>query len=76
MQTLQMIIGGEEFVAKALVDVGCGHGDVSLDEAVQLLSADLVCLKQMEFFAKAFFACVAQEGADITCAIFSFLVLL
>jgi hypothetical protein len=75
-QTLQMIIAGEEFVAKALVDVGRGHGDVSLDEAVRLLSADLVRLKWMEFFAKAFFARVAHEGAEITCAISSFLVLL
>lgn len=75
MQTLQMIIAGEEFVAKVLVDVGYGHGDVLLDEAVRLLLVDLVYLKQMEFFAKAFFAHVAQEGAEITCAIFSFLVL-
>ena len=72
MWTLQMIIGGEEFVAKALVDVGRGHGDVSLDEAVQFLSADLVHLKRMEFFAKAFFAHIAQEGAETTCAIFPF----
>jgi hypothetical protein len=34
MQTLQVIIGGEEFVAKVLVDVRCGHGDMLLDEAV------------------------------------------
>jgi len=70
MQALQMIIAGKEFVAKVLVDVGRGHGDVSSDEAVQLLSADLVHLKQMESFAKAFFACMAQEGAEITCVIF------
>jgi hypothetical protein len=54
-----MIIDGKEFVAKALVDVRCGCGDVSLEEAVRFLSVDLMCLKRMEFFAKAFFARVA-----------------
>jgi len=48
------------------VDVGRGHGDVTLDEAVQFLSADLVRLKRMDFFAKDFFARVAQEGAETT----------
>jgi hypothetical protein len=71
-----MIIAGEEFVAKALVDVGRGHGDVSLDESVRFLSADLVRLKRMEYFAKAFFARVAQEGAETTCIIFLFQILL
>lgn len=65
-----MIIAGEEFVAKALVDVGRGHGDVSLDEAVQFLSADLVRLKRMEYFSKAFVSRVAQEGAETTCVFF------
>ena len=50
-----------------LVDIGHGHGNVSLQGATRLLSADLVRLKRMEFFAKAFFARVAQEGAEITC---------
>jgi hypothetical protein len=67
-----MIIAGEEFIAKELVDVGRGHGDVTLDEAVQFLSADLVRLKRMDFFAKDFFARVAQEGAETTCAMFPF----
>jgi hypothetical protein len=52
-----MIIGGEQFVAKKLVDVVNGHGNAPLLEAVWLLSADLVQLKWMDYFAKAFFAC-------------------
>jgi len=66
-----MIIDNEEFVAKALVDVGHGRGDVTLQEQVRLLSADLVHLKRMDFFAKSFFAHVAQEDAKITCVPFS-----
>ena len=66
-----MIIKGKQFVAKKLVDTRNGRGCVSLPEAVRLLSADLVRLKRMEYFAKAFFARGEQEGADLTCAIFS-----
>jgi hypothetical protein len=66
-----MIIDNEEFIPKALVDVGCGHGDATLQEQVRLLSADLVRLKQMDFFVKSFFAHVAQEDAEITCVPFS-----
>ena len=68
-----MIIEGKQFVAKKLVDVENGHGNVPLPEAVWLLSADLVQLKQMDYFAKAFFACSEQEGAESTCTISLFL---
>ena len=51
----QMIIEGERFVAKKLVDIGKGRRSVPLPEAVRHLSADLVRLKGMEYFAKGFF---------------------
>ena len=68
----QMIIEGERFVAKKLVDIGKGRGSVPLPEAVRLLSADLVRLKRMEYFAKGFFARGEQEGAELTCTFFLF----
>ena len=64
-----MIIEGEQFVAKKPVDTGNGHGCVPLPEAVRLLSADLVQLKRMEYFAKAFFTRGEREGAELTCMI-------
>jgi hypothetical protein len=67
---LQMIIEGEQFVAKKLVDTRNGRGRVSLPEAVRLLLADLVRLKRMEYFANAFFARGERERAELTCAIF------
>ena len=60
-----MIIEGDQFVAKKLIDTGNGHGHVSLPEAVQFLSADLVRLKRMEYFAKAFFTWGEWEGAKL-----------
>jgi len=68
-----MIVDGEKSVAKALVDIGPSCGDVLLQEALRHLSVDLVHLKQMEFFAKAFFVCVAQECAKIMCVVFSYI---
>ena len=62
-----MIIKGEQFVAKKLVDTGNGQGHVPLPEAVLLLSVDLVQLRQMEYFAKVFFTWGEQEGAELTC---------
>lgn len=65
-----MIIKGEQFVAKKLIDTGNGRGHVPLPEAVQFLSADLVRLKRMEYFAKEFFTRGEQEGAELTCIVF------
>jgi len=65
-----MIIKGEQFVAKKLIDTGNGRGHVPLPEAVQFLSADLIRLKRMEYFAKAFFTRGEREGAELTCTIF------
>lgn len=65
-----MIIEGEQFVAKKLVDTGKGRGHVPLPDAVRFLSADLIRLKRMDFFAKAFFTRGEQDGAELTCMIF------
>ena len=62
-----MLIKGEQFVAKKLVDMGNGRGPVPLPEAVRLLSADLVRMKWMEYFAKAFFARGEWEGTELSC---------
>ena len=40
---------------------------------VWLLSADLVQLKWMDYFSKAFFACNEQESAELTCTISPFM---
>ena len=64
-----MIIKGEQFVTKKLMDTRNGHGHVPLPEAVWLLSMDLVWLRQMEYFAQAFFTWGEQEGAELTCEI-------
>jgi hypothetical protein len=66
----QMIIKGEQYVAKKLIDTGNGRGRVPLSEAVRFLSADLVRLKRMEYFTKAFFMRGEQEGAELTCTFF------
>ena len=71
IEKLQMIIKGEQFVAKKLVDTRNDCGCVPLPEAVWVLSADLVWLKWMEYFVKAFCAQGEQEGAELTCVIFS-----
>ncbi|KAN0111405.1 hypothetical protein V8E52_008561 [Russula decolorans] len=54
------------FVAKKLIDTGNGRGHVPLPEAVRFLSADLVRLKRMEYFSKAFFTRGEREGAELT----------
>jgi hypothetical protein len=40
-----MIIGDQEYIAKELIDVGQGRSDLSLEEGIIFLSADLVHLK-------------------------------
>jgi|SRR5882724_1805418 len=68
-EIFQMIIKGEQIFAKKLMDTVNGHGCVPLLEAVWLLSMDLVWLRQMEYFVKAFFAWGEQEGTELTCDI-------
>lgn len=60
-----MIIGGKEYVAKKLVDVGAGRGNVSIDDAVKLLSSDLVRLTRMQHFREAFAARVIETSTEV-----------
>ena len=64
-----MIIKGEQFVVKKLVDMGNGCRSVALPEPVHLLSTDLVWLMWMDYVAKAFFAWGEQERAELTCSV-------
>jgi hypothetical protein len=64
-----MIIGGQEYVAKKLVDAGMGFGEVSVDEASRLLTSDLIRLKRMAYFAQAFSTHAGREGAEIKCTL-------
>ena len=65
----ELIINGEQFVAKKLVDTRKGCGNLSLPEEVRFLSANLVQLKRMDHFLKAFLLRAERESAEITCAI-------
>ena len=49
-----------------MVDAGQGRGDLSLDEECRLLAADLIRLKRMESFAKAFFTRARSTLAETT----------
>jgi len=66
LNNTQMVIGGQEYVAKKLVDAGRGQGNLTLDEEAQSLSADLIRLKRMEYFAKAFVTHAMEGSAEIT----------
>lgn len=56
-----------DYVAKKLVNIGDDTSDIiDLDVAVRLLTADLIRLKRMSYFAKAFSARVDRVGADTT----------
>jgi len=55
-----------EYAAKKLVDAGQGHGRVTLDEATNLLTSDLICLKRMVAFTSAFMAHAIRMGAEIS----------
>jgi hypothetical protein len=61
---------GRAVCCQKLIDTGNGRGHVPLPEAVRFLSADLVRLKRMEYFSKAFFTRGEREGAELTCMIF------
>jgi hypothetical protein len=69
--TSQLVIGGMEYVAKKLVNAGssqgCGKpGKVTLDEANDLLTSDLIRLKRMAVFAGTFMARAIRAGTEIS----------
>ena len=60
------MIGGTEYVVKKLVDAGQGCGRVTLDEATDLLTSDLIHLKRMVAFTSAFMEHAIRVGAEIS----------
>ena len=66
MCIFKMIIDDKEYVAKELVDIGTGRGDLTLEEAAIFLTADLIRLKRMAYFARAFFIRASRAGAETT----------
>jgi hypothetical protein len=48
------------------VDAGHGRGNLTLGDQLRLLLADLIRLKQMEFFAKAFITRARDDAAETT----------
>ena len=64
----QLNIHGKEYVAKKLVDIGEGPGEVPIHRAAALLIADLIRLKRMEHFGNQFKSLAIQQGIQITSA--------
>ncbi|KIM59691.1 hypothetical protein SCLCIDRAFT_27100 [Scleroderma citrinum Foug A] len=61
-----LIIDGKEYVAKKLVNIGQGCGEViSTSEACQYLVLDLIRLKRLDYFSLRFRDYAMQKGADI-----------
>ena len=56
----------DAFVAKKLVNVGGGRSNsIPISEAVNLLTADLIRLKRMAYFASKFQLAALDQGIDI-----------
>lgn len=52
---LQLQIDGCQYAAKKLINVGKGLGvNIDITTSVRVLSADLIRLKRMDYFAKRF----------------------
>ena len=62
----QLVIARMEYVVKKLVDAGQERGRVTLDEATDLLTSDIICLKRMVAFTSAFMARAIRMGAEIS----------
>lgn len=62
----QLRIGNLSYVAKKLVNVGGGRsGDIPLSKAIGILTADLIRLMRMAYFAEKFKALAYDQGIDI-----------
>ncbi|KAG1879843.1 hypothetical protein F4604DRAFT_1954189 [Suillus subluteus] len=59
-----LVIENKEYVAKKLVDISHGHGQLTIKDACKFLTTDLICLKQMSYFETKFAQHVIQEGVD------------
>ena len=59
-------MGNQSYVAKKLVNVGGGRSeDILLPKAVSVLTADLIRLKRMAYFADQFKELARDQGVDI-----------
>ena len=64
--TLQMQIDSQPHVAKKLVNVGSGRSrNIPVSQAISVLTADLIRLKRMAYFAQKFKSLSLEEGIDI-----------
>ncbi|KAI1794277.1 hypothetical protein LXA43DRAFT_1091810 [Ganoderma leucocontextum] len=59
-------IDGRPYVAKKLVNVGGGRSEhIPVSQAINALTADLIRLKRMTYFAKKFKSLALEEGINI-----------
>ena len=62
----QLRIGNKAYIAKKLVNIGGGRSeDIPLSQAVRVLTADLIRLKRMAYFADGFKTLANEQGIDI-----------
>jgi hypothetical protein len=59
-----LVIENKEYVAKKLVDISHGRGQLTIQDACKFLTADLIRLKRMSYFETKFAQHVIQEGVD------------
>jgi hypothetical protein len=65
----QIVIDNGEFVAKKLVDIGNGRETLTITKQCELLTADLVRLKRMAYFARLFVNTAVQKAVEISGAL-------
>ena len=59
-------MGNQSYVAKKLVNVGGGRSeDIPLSNAVNVLTADLIRIKRMAYFAEKFKTLASDRGVPI-----------
>ena len=62
----QLRIGTESFVAKKLVNIGSGRSEeLPLSKAISVLTADLIRIKRMAYFADKFKAVADDQQTHI-----------
>lgn len=63
---MQLRVDGNTYVAKKLVNAGSGRSDcVPISDATNLLTADLIRLKRMAYFASKFKSATLDQGIDV-----------
>ena len=62
----QLRIGTESFVAKKLVNIGGGRSEeLPLSKTISVLTADLIRIKRMAYFADKFKTVIQDHGMHI-----------